>query len=142
MTGLRLVMADDAAAGFGDSLRHARERRGVTVHQIAAATKIPVIALEALERNEISRLPGGIFSRAFVRAYAREVGLDPERTVREFLARFPDKESVAGAGSANSRNREPPTHEPWQASRALVLVIGLTVLLLLVVLYIVLGGRY
>jgi len=45
-------------------------------------------ALEALERDDYSRLPGGIFSRAFIRAYATEVGLDPETTVAEFLTEF------------------------------------------------------
>jgi len=69
---------------FGGKLRQARELRGVSLRQIAASTKIPVAALEALERNDRSRLPGGIFSRAFVRSYALEVGLDPDETVREF----------------------------------------------------------
>jgi cytoskeletal protein RodZ len=73
---------------FGGKLRQARERRGVSLRQIAANTKISVAALEALERNDVSRLPGGIFSRAFVRSYATEVGLDPDDTVREFLERF------------------------------------------------------
>jgi cytoskeletal protein RodZ len=73
---------------FGGSLRQAREARGISLRQIAATTKISVGALEALERNDVSKLPGGIFSRAFVRSYAAEVGLDPERTVREFLDRF------------------------------------------------------
>ena len=73
---------------FGAKLRGARERRGVSLRQIAETTKISVAALEALERNDPSRLPGGIFSRAFVRSYAAEVGLDPEATVREFLERF------------------------------------------------------
>jgi cytoskeleton protein RodZ len=73
---------------FGGKLRQARERRGISLRQIAANTKISTAALEALERNDISRLPGGIFSRAFVRSYATEVGLDPDETVREFLARF------------------------------------------------------
>lgn len=73
---------------FGGKLREARERRGITLRQIANTTKISVAALEALERNDISKLPGGIFSRAFVRSYAFEVGLDPEETVREFLERF------------------------------------------------------
>lgn len=73
---------------FGGKLRQARERRGISLRQIAASTKISVAALEALERNDISKLPGGIFSRAFVRSYALEVGLDPEQTVREFLDRF------------------------------------------------------
>src|SRR5512146_2068377 len=81
----------DASHDFGGHLRQAREQRGVTLRQIADRTKISVPALEALERNDISRLPGGIFTRAFVRAYAREVGIDPEDTVRRFLARFPDE---------------------------------------------------
>ena len=73
---------------FGGKLRQAREGRGISLRQIAATTKISVGALEALERNDVSKLPGGIFSRAFVRSYASEVGLDPEQTVREFLERF------------------------------------------------------
>ena len=52
---------------------------------------------EALERNDISRLPGGIFSRAFVRSYAAEIGADPEQTVRDFLTQFPH-ESVTASG--------------------------------------------
>lgn len=78
---------------FGGKLRQARERRGVSLRQIAASTKISVGALEALERNDVSRLPGGIFSRAFVRSYAIEVGLDPDETVREFLERFHSESS-------------------------------------------------
>src|SRR5438093_6294860 len=90
-------MAFDRTAGdFGSKLRAARERRGLSLRQIAGATKISVAALEALERNEISRLPGGIFSRAFVRSYANEVGLDPEATIQEFIAQFPNDSVTAG----------------------------------------------
>jgi hypothetical protein len=60
----------------------------MSLRQIAAATKISITALEALERSDLSRLPGGIFSRAFVRAYAVEVGLDPETAVKSFLEEF------------------------------------------------------
>lgn len=87
---------DQASGDFGRKLREARERRGVSLRQIANATKISVSALEALERNDISRLPGGIFSRAFVRSYAVEVGLDPEETIREFIAQFPQDSVTAG----------------------------------------------
>jgi cytoskeletal protein RodZ len=73
---------------FGGKLREARERRGVSLRDIAAHTKFSIASLEALERNDSSRLPGGIFARAFVRSYAAEVGLDPEATVREFVERF------------------------------------------------------
>src|SRR6266566_3118582 len=82
---------------FGSRMRHAREQRGVSLRQIADTTKISVSALEALERNEISRLPGGIFSRAFVRSYAAEIGVDPEQTVREFLAQFPHDSVTIGS---------------------------------------------
>jgi cytoskeleton protein RodZ len=88
--------ADRPAGDFGRKLREARERRGVSLRQIANATKISVSALEALERNNISRLPGGIFSRAFVRSYAVEVGLDPETTIQEFMAQFPHDSVTAG----------------------------------------------
>jgi cytoskeletal protein RodZ len=70
---------------FGARLKAAREQRGVSLRQIAGATRISMTALEALERDDFSRLPGGIFSRAFIRAYAIEIGLDPEATVSEFL---------------------------------------------------------
>src|SRR6185503_5746219 len=83
-------MADRPPGDFGRRLREARERRGVSLRQISSATKIGMSALEALERNDISRLPGGIFSRAFVRSYAVEVGLDPEAALQAFVANFPN----------------------------------------------------
>lgn len=70
---------------FGGTLRSARERKGISLRHIANATKISMGALESLERNDFDRLPGGIFSRSFVRAYAQEVGLDPDQTVADFL---------------------------------------------------------
>lgn len=81
---------------FGTTLRDARERRGVGLREIADVTRISVRALEALERNDISQLPGGIFSRAFVRAYAAQIGLDPEQTVDEFLRQFPHDSVTVG----------------------------------------------
>jgi len=90
-------MAERAVADFGSQMKRAREQRGVSLRQIAEATKISVSALGALERNDISRLPGGIFSRAFVRAYAIEVGLDPEQAVREFITQFPHDSVTVGS---------------------------------------------
>jgi len=84
------------SSSFGGRLRDARERRGVSLRQIANATKISVAVLEALERNDITKLPGGIFGRAFVRSYAIEVGLDPEATIQDFIAQFPNDSVIAG----------------------------------------------
>src|SRR5262245_9688599 len=94
-------MPERTAGDVGAKLRDARERRGISLRQIANATKISVAALEALERNDISRLPGGIFSRAFVRSYAIEVGLDPEATIQEFIAQFPNDSVTAGHPSSD-----------------------------------------
>ena len=76
-------------ADFGGRMKRLREERGVELREIAETTKISVSVLEALERNDISRLPGGIFSRGFVRAYAAQIGADPDIAVRDFIARFP-----------------------------------------------------
>jgi cytoskeletal protein RodZ len=96
-------------ADFGAQLREARERKGISLRQIAASTKISVAALEGLERNDISKLPGGIFSRAFVRSYAIEVGLDPDDTVKQFLQRFEGETTPAAA-------TVPPVVAPARAS--------------------------
>jgi cytoskeletal protein RodZ len=92
-------MAERAVAGVGGRLRDARVRRGLSLRQVSNATKISVAALEALERNDTARLPGGIFSRAFVRSYALEVGLDPEQALEEFVGQSP-VDAVAGGRPA------------------------------------------
>src|SRR5690242_4332392 len=107
-------MAPDRSVGdFGGKLRDARERRGISLRQIANRTKISAAALEALERNDISRLPGGIFSRAFVRSYASEVGLDPEATIQEFIAQFPQDSVTAG----HSRSDQAEDTELFESDR-------------------------
>ena len=70
---------------FGESLRRERELRGIDLRDVAEATKISVRFLQALESDRTDVLPGGLFQRAFVRQYAAYLGLDPERTVAEFL---------------------------------------------------------
>jgi transcriptional regulator with XRE-family HTH domain len=94
------VNADLNTDDFGARLKEARLRKGVTLRSIADATRISVSVLEALERNDISKLPGGLFSRAFVRAYAGEIGLDAERTVELFLERFPHDSVKVGHTSS------------------------------------------
>jgi cytoskeletal protein RodZ len=73
---------------LGEKLKQARQARRVSLREIEAATKISVGALEALERGDYSKLPGGIFSRSFVRAYAHAVGLDEDAVVGEFAQDF------------------------------------------------------
>jgi cytoskeleton protein RodZ len=85
---------------LGEDLKRAREAAGLSLRDMETRTKISVSALEALERNDFSRLPGGIFGRSFVRAYAMEVGVDPDETVTRFVALLEHNEREAAARRA------------------------------------------
>lgn len=73
-------------ASFGEQLRQAREMQNITLQEIAVSTKISSRALQALESEHFEQLPGGIFNKGFVRAYARYVGLDEEKMVASYIA--------------------------------------------------------
>lgn len=73
-------------SAFGDRLRREREMRGVTLDEISVSTRISRRHLEALEREEFDSLPGGIFNKGFVRAYAKFLGIDEEQAVADYLA--------------------------------------------------------
>jgi len=94
-------MSADRQADFGTKLRQARERKGITLRDLANRTKISVAVLESLERTDIAKLPGGIFSRAFVKSYAKEVGLDPDVLVEDFIGLFPHDAATAGQQHAH-----------------------------------------
>ena len=79
---------------FGEKLRRERELRGITLEEVAVATKIGTRNLRALEEEKFSQLPGGIFNKGFVRAYARYVGIDEEQAVGDYLAANQELASV------------------------------------------------
>jgi transcriptional regulator with XRE-family HTH domain len=80
---------------FGERLRREREMRGVTVEEISAATRISTRFLLALENEQWSQLPGGIFNRGFIRSVARYLGLDEESLIAEYSLATNDRPSVA-----------------------------------------------
>src|SRR3954471_3053490 len=69
---------------FGEELRREREIRGISVKEIADATKISKRFLEAIERNDHKTLPAPVFTRGFVREYARYLGLNAEEMVNRY----------------------------------------------------------
>ena len=73
------------AGTFGERLRRERETRGVTLEDIAASTKIGTRLLRALEDQQFDLLPGGIFNKGYVRAYARYLGINEEQAVADYL---------------------------------------------------------
>jgi cytoskeletal protein RodZ len=124
-----MAIAEPLRPDFGMKMKRQREERGVTLRQIADATKISMGSLEALERNDISRLPGGIFSRAFVRAYALEIGLDPEQTVRDFLVQFPHDSVTAGSPHAPQERHAPGSRTGGGHTMAIAAVVGISVII-------------
>lgn len=91
---------------FGDRARRQRERRGVTLEAIAQATKVPASLFAGLERGDCSRWPAGVYSRAYVRAYAQAIGLDANEAVEDFTAAFGETvwpDGTPGAPGINVR---------------------------------------
>jgi transcriptional regulator with XRE-family HTH domain len=114
------------AESFGARLRQQRERQQIALASIAEQTKISLTLLEGLERDDLLRWPAGIFRRAFVRAYAHAIGLDPDSVVREFLELHPDPvEAVAPAAAVlpseveDSVGQGPPTRLRCLLDRAI-----------------------
>ena len=69
---------------FGERMRREREMRGIKLEEIAESTKIGKRNLEALEQERFDQLPGGIFNKGFVRAYAKYLGLDEEQALAHY----------------------------------------------------------
>ena len=126
---------------FGGKLRLARERRGISLQQIAAATKISIAALEALERNDLSRLPGGIFSRSFVRSYAVEVGLNPDDTVHEFLEEFQGAPSTVIPSPATASTEEEAFGNQQRVAGVVLKLVLVTVPLIVLIMYFAIRTR-
>ncbi len=74
------------AASIGEKLRLAREANGIPLRQIAEQTRISVRYLEAIESDDFSRLPGGIFNRSFIRAYARCIKYDEAEALETYAS--------------------------------------------------------
>jgi cytoskeletal protein RodZ len=70
---------------FGEKLRKQREQQGIGLDAISGTTKISTRMLRALEEEHFDKLPGGVFNKGFVRAYARQVGLNEEEAVADYL---------------------------------------------------------
>src|SRR5436189_4293991 len=87
---------------IGAELRNARKARKLSIEEIARVTKISPSVLRAIDRNDFSSVPGGLFTRGFLRAYAREVGLDPEEIVQLYRTEFEQPEQPVPADNADA----------------------------------------
>ena len=85
---------------FGEALRCERQRRSVSLEDIAQTTKVTVRSLQALESDAFDQLPGGILSKGIVRSYVRFLGLDEG----EWVERFLDASGQKNPSSANDKD--------------------------------------
>src|SRR5919108_234891 len=92
---------------IGAQLRSSREAKGLSIDALAHTTRVQPRILAAIERNDVSAVPPRPFGRGFVRAYAREIGLDPEQTARDYFAQFAPVTATAGASTPRPIPREP-----------------------------------
>ena len=126
---------------FGEKLRKEREQRKITLDDISSTTKISTRMLRALEDEHFEELPGGVFNKGFVRAYARHIGLDEEQAITDYLdatnqnpssatpASVPELSAVAAHAAQVERLRSlshnGAARVPWGVLAALLLLVAI-----------------
>ncbi len=95
---------------FGDKFRRAREKKELSFDDVSNVTKISTRMLQAIEEEHFDQLPGGVFNKGFIRAYAKHLGLDPENAVTDYLACLQQAQvdSHAGWDPEQRRDRRAP----------------------------------
>lgn len=128
------------AASIGEQLRLAREERGIGLREICDQTRISVHYLEAIEANDYKRLPGGVFNRSFIKAYARCVGYD-EREAIEGYTRYL-REHGESTDDVNTHPLHSKVYTDTPATRSPLLTVLLAILILAILTAIALAALY
>jgi cytoskeletal protein RodZ len=100
-----------------------------------------MLTLEALEKNDIARLPGGIFSRGVVRSYAVEVGLDPEETIQEFMGQYPQDSVTAGHPTTRRSDNDGDVESDRRTATTFLRLILVSIPVAAIVVYFGFSGR-
>lgn len=108
---------------FGELLKRERELREVTLNEVTVATRIPPRFLEAFEREDWEKLPGGVFNRGFVRAIARYLGLDEENLLSEYDLAYGEQRAAMPAVDENPI----PSPPKWVVAAAALAILLLCV---------------
>ncbi len=116
-----------AETGIGETLRAAREERGVAIEDVARSTRVRVDYLHALEAEEFDRMGGDVYAKGFLKTYAQALGLDPESLLAIYRRRVQGTSerlsgSLAAAPAAREPRGAPPMWIVWFAAAILVLI--------------------
>ena len=116
------------AASIGEQLRLAREGRGIPLREISDQTRISIRYLEAIESNDYRRLPGGVFNRSFIKAYARCVGYDEKEAIEGYTRYL--REHGDSVDEVNTTPIQSKVYTETPATRSPVLTVVLAILIL------------
>ncbi|CAN5777967.1 hypothetical protein BH18ACI4_BH18ACI4_24260 [soil metagenome] len=116
------------ATTIGEQLRLKREERGIPLREISDETRISIHYLEAIESNDYKRLPGGIFNRSFVKAYARSIGYDEKEAVEGYSRYIREKGDPGDDVATTPHYSKVYTDAP--ATRSPILTVVLAILIL------------
>lgn len=119
------------AATIGEQLRLAREERGIPLREISDQTRISMHYLEAIEMNDYKRMPGGIFNRSFVKAYARYVGYDEKEAVEAYMRYMRDAGESGEDVVSTPYHSKVYTDTPATRSPLLTVVLAIVILAIL-----------
>src|SRR5215831_5975691 len=108
---------------FGERLRREREMRGITLDEISESTKIARRHLESLEKEDFESLPGGIFNKGFVRAYARYLGLDEDQAVADYSSVSGEPAALPDQFPLEVHDKPDPQMNPRRSTLPLVLAL-------------------
>jgi cytoskeletal protein RodZ len=121
----------EMATSIGEKLRLARETRGIALRDISEQTRISMRYLEAIEADDYRRLPGGIFNRSFIRAYAKHIGYDEQEALEDYATMMHER----GESTDEVSNRQPRslvyTDNGGQRSPLLTVLLAIIILAVL-----------
>lgn len=133
---------------LGSELKRQREERGITLAQISEATRIGTRFLKAIDEDNFSVLPGGIFTRAFIRAYAKQIGIDEEEAVSLYHQQIapppeasPESQSSSTPISEVTTSIINPVQQPAARTRWVTITVAASALVLVSVVVVALFSR-
>ena len=121
------------AATIGEQLRLAREQRGIALREVSNETHISIRYLEAIESNDYKNLPGGIFNRSFVKAYARSVGVDEKEAVEAYTRYMREQSESGDEVETKPYHAKVYTDAPATRSPILTVILAIVILAILTI---------
>jgi len=105
---------------LGQQLREARQKKKQTPSQVAAATRMQVQLVEALEEENFAKIAAPIYAKGFIRLYAEHVGLDPAPLIQEYVTRFVGDKGPSLTRAAGEESRDAQEKGEAQAGETVV----------------------